>query len=609
MELINNLLETAQYLHLEKTIQEIKKLKERKENKNQLLILPVVGEFSSGKTTLINALTNSKKLETASKATTSVIYEIFFGNDKENGEIIYNDGTIREVEDLSTIKNDQLDNVQFIRIFDTAQKIANTTVIVDTPGLSSNDARHLQALNDYLPNADAILLCTDINQQITKSLIDFIKTAKLTECPIYLIVTKTDSKTPAEVKQAVEYIQKNIELPLDNIVCISAKDNQLGEFYKLIEHIQQKKNEIISKKISFELEQIRKGLLSQLEELIKSAVSPSEMEKERKSKQRELERLKNNIDRLARDVRNDIEGLNTETARQFESTITSRLEAIIVKRDPNMDQQAFNAIKGTADIILATYKDKVRRTLLQVAQKRRGTEEAIELRSLENADLSFVQMENLSYSMDLYGAGHEKDGMIGNIVKYTAIAATVVGGAGLLARAGAGAAISAASKGANAADVVDTVTDVASVASNVQTQRAIKRTIAEQVTHGIGKVNQGVDTINQVSQTLQNANNVGGGFFPTAVGWVTEQFQGKPQRQRAINNYLSDTLLPQFKGNMIAISAAIISNITDLLHQEASDKIEGINKNIQELEALEREQKTAFNEKINTLKELKEKLK
>ena len=88
MELINNLLETAQYLHLENTIQEIKKLKERKENKNQLLILPVVGEFSSGKTTLINALTNSKKLETASKATTSVIYEIFFGNDKDNGPLV-----------------------------------------------------------------------------------------------------------------------------------------------------------------------------------------------------------------------------------------------------------------------------------------------------------------------------------------------------------------------------------------------------------------------------------------------------------------------------------------------------------------------------------------
>lgn len=609
MELINNLLETAQYLKLENTVYEIEALKARRESNNQLLVLPVVGEFSSGKTTLINALTNSKKLETASKATTSVIYEIYFGNPQEKGEIIYNNGSLEEVEDLGVIKNDQLDNVQFIRIYDTAQKIANSTVIVDTPGLSSNDARHLQALNSYLPNADAILLCIDINQQITNSLIEFIKSAKLTECPIYLVVTKTDSKTQNEVEQAVEYIQKNIELPLDNIVCISALNNQLDDFYKLIGDIQQKKNDIIGKKITFELEQIRKNLVSQLEELIKSASSPNEMEKERKSKQRELMRLQDNIDKLARDVRNDVEGLNIETSRQFENTISTRLEAIITKRDSDIDKQAFNAIKGTADLILSNYKDKVRKALLRLAQNRRGTDDAIDLRSLENTDLSFVQMENLSYTMDLYGAGHENDVMIGNIVKYTAIAVTVAGGAGLLARAGAAAAASAAVKGANAVDVVDTVTDVASVASNVKTQRVIKDSFSKKVTKGIKSLNNGVDTINKVSKSVEKASNVGGGFFPSAVGWVTEQFQGKPQRQRAIRNYLSNTLLPEFKGNMIDISSTIITNIIELLHQEASDKVEGISKNIQELEELEREQKVAFNEKINTLKTLKDKLK
>lgn len=609
MELINNLLETAQYLKLENTVYEIEALKARRESDNQLLVLPVVGEFSSGKTTLINALTNSKKLETASKATTSVIYEIYFGNPQEKGEIIYNNGSLEEVEDLGVIKNDQLDNVQFIRIYDTAQKIANSTVIVDTPGLSSNDARHLQALNSYLPNADAILLCIDINQQITNSLIEFIKSAKLTERPIYLVVTKTDSKTQNEVEQAVEYIQKNIELPLDNIVCISALNNQLDDFYKLIGDIQQKKNDIIGKKITFELEQIRKNLVSQLEELIKSASSPNEMEKERKSKQRELMRLQDNIDKLARDVRNDVEGLNIETSRQFENTISTRLEAIITKRDSDIDKQAFNAIKGTADLILSNYKDKVRKALLRLAQNRRGTDDAIDLRSLENTDLSFVQMENLSYTMDLYGAGHENDVMIGNIVKYTAIAVTVAGGAGLLARAGAAAAASAAVKGTNAVDVVDTVTDVASVASNVKTQRVIKDSFSKKVTKGIKSLNNGVDTINKVSKSVEKASNVGGGFFPSAVGWVTEQFQGKPQRQRAIRNYLSNTLLPEFKGNMIDISSTIITNIIELLHQEASDKVEGISKNIQELEELEREQKVAFNEKINTLKTLKDKLK
>ena len=380
-------------------------------------------------------------------------------------------------------------------------------------------------------------------------------------------------------------------------------------FINLLVIFSKKKNDIIGKKITFELEQIRKNLVSQLEELIKSASSPNEMEKERKSKQRELMRLQDNIDKLARDVRNDVEGLNIETSRQFENTISTRLEAIITKRDSDIDKQAFNAIKGTADLILSNYKDKVRKALLRLAQNRRGTDDAIDLRSLENTDLSFVQMENLSYTMDLYGAGHENDVMIGNIVKYTAIAVTVAGGAGLLARAGAAAAASAAVKGANAVDVVDTVTDVASVASNVKTQRVIKDSFSKKVTKGIKSLNNGVDTINKVSKSVEKASNVGGGFFPSAVGWVTEQFQGKPQRQRAIRNYLSNTLLPEFKGDMIDISSTIITNIIELLHQEASDKVEGISKNIQELEELEREQKVAFNEKINTLKTLKDKLK
>lgn len=167
MKKIEKLLEVSEYLGLQKVSKEIESLKNRKESENQILVLPIVGEFSSGKTTLINALTNSKKLETASKATTAVIYEIFFGNEKESGQIIYRNGEVKTIDDLSSIKNDSLDDVEFIRVFDTSDKIANTTVIVDTPGLSSNDPRHLEALNGYLPNADAILLCTHLLSKLS----------------------------------------------------------------------------------------------------------------------------------------------------------------------------------------------------------------------------------------------------------------------------------------------------------------------------------------------------------------------------------------------------------------------------------------------------------
>ena len=65
------------------------------------LIVPLVGEFSAGKTTLVNALTDSKALECASKPTTATIYTIHFASN-ECKAIVHNpDGTAIEVSDIS----------------------------------------------------------------------------------------------------------------------------------------------------------------------------------------------------------------------------------------------------------------------------------------------------------------------------------------------------------------------------------------------------------------------------------------------------------------------------------------------------------------------------
>lgn len=616
MELIQQLLETAQCLQLENTVREIEVLKARKESANQMLTLPIVGEFSSGKTTLINALTNSKKLETASKATTSVIYEIFFGNDQESGEIIYKDGTVKEVADLSAIKNDQLENVQFIRIYDTAQTISNNTVLVDTPGLSSNDASHIEALTNYLPNADAILLCTDINQQITNSLLEFIKNTQLSERPIYLIVTKTDSKAPDEVKQAVEYIQKNINLPLENIICVSAKDNELNEFYSLIGQIQQNKNEIIGKKIQTDLEQIRKNLLEQLETILKSTSSPSDMEEALENKQDELQQLRHNINKLSRDIRNDIENLNSETEQHFKNTVSTRLDSIIARRDADIDYQAQSVVYSVANLSLAKYKEKVQYALFRLAQSRKGTNDSIELRSVENADLSFIQMGELSYTMNLYQEGHKNDKLIAGITSVVAVAATLGGGA-VLAAGGVGAAIKGAKaglggilKGGKTLDLLDTATDMASMYSNKKTRDALQSNQESSTKNGFNeKVQAGAKKVNSFVQAVDTATNAGGGFVTNIVGNVTDSFFGKPQRQKAISNYLNNILLPEFKSNMREISEAVITNVIALLQEEATNKIEGISRNIQEMELLQKEENVKFQSKVNKLTELKNNLK
>lgn len=144
-------------------------------------------------------------------------------------------------ENIANLKNDGLQDVDLVRVYDTSSRVHAGTVLVDTPGLSSNDARHKLALTSYLPQADAILLLTDVNQQVTRSLIDFIDNTKLVDKPMYLVITKCDTKTRGEVEAAKKYIAENINLPLENMISVSAYKDDLQELYDLFGRIQRKK--------------------------------------------------------------------------------------------------------------------------------------------------------------------------------------------------------------------------------------------------------------------------------------------------------------------------------------------------------------------------------
>ncbi len=220
---MDTFIEIAKALGQTETCNDLIFLKSRLEQPNKDLVIPLVGEFSSGKTSLINVLTDNKQLETASKATTATIFEIRFGCERCHAEIVGDGGnSVEETEEIGGIKNAALQDVDLVRIYDTSKKVSSSLVLVDTPGLSSSDPRHKLALTGYLPQADAIFLVADVNQQITRSLIDFVNNTKLVERPMYLILTKCDTKTANEVKAVKEYIKRNINLPVENIICVSA---------------------------------------------------------------------------------------------------------------------------------------------------------------------------------------------------------------------------------------------------------------------------------------------------------------------------------------------------------------------------------------------------
>ena len=188
------LIEIAEYLKSESVANELRKLDQRLQDSNVALTLPLVGEFSSGKTSLINALTDSKQLEIATKPTTATIYLLHFGQDRQYATIHRADGSEETVEAIGSLKNSELADVPLVDIYDTSTRVPRDLVLVDTPGLSSPDARHKDALIGFLPKADAILMAVDCNQQITHSLLRFVEETKLAGRKVYLIVTKCDTK-------------------------------------------------------------------------------------------------------------------------------------------------------------------------------------------------------------------------------------------------------------------------------------------------------------------------------------------------------------------------------------------------------------------------------
>ena len=265
---VTRLIEIAEDLEVKSILNELIELNERESSINVPLILPLVGEFSAGKTTLLNALMDSGIMETGPLPTTTTIYEIHFGCKNPHAEVFYADGRSDVVNDFSELKNEMLAEAAVVNIFDSSTKVPNSLVLVDTPGLSSPDIKHKQVLVEFLPKADGLLLVMDVNQQLTKSLSNFINVAGIAKRPIYLVLTYCDTKSQAEIEQAQKYIVENAPMAFKGTACVSAKTGDVTELVNLFSSIQNEKQDILKNSIDTACENIANRICQIIDKLL-----------------------------------------------------------------------------------------------------------------------------------------------------------------------------------------------------------------------------------------------------------------------------------------------------------------------------------------------------
>lgn len=618
MENIKTLLDIAQYLALDDVVSELKAIEARSLQENTNIILPLVGEFSSGKTTLINSLTDSKKLETATKPTTATIYEVHFSSDTCHAMVVDETGALKQVEDIGELKNATLTDAKAVTVFDTNNKIPATTILVDTPGLSSPDPKHKQTLVDFLPVADAILLVTDINQQITRSLTDFLATMKLSKKPIFLILTKSDTKSETDVEKAKAYISENCKIPIEQVTVVSALKNELDEMYILLDNIQKNKKKILEQVDKQRIKNIVDVLLQHIEGLMTVSASDKEMEMAIRQCELELKKVERNIEKLVDSVKDEVDGQTRNTTRDFEDTVSSKLNALVTSKSNNFDNEALTIINNTASLLMNDYRNAISTILSQKAVGMKGSEDELPLGSLRDMDLSCVQMNGLSYNLDLNSMGHEYDGMIktGLLVAAAAsavyVGAAALGGAattGTAAAAGevatsgvatAGQTVASAATMGKVIDVVDTATDIGSIVSNRKTISRI-----EKATNFIGNASDKYGTYNKMNEQVGQNMGAQKGMVDSLVGWTTEKMLSKPQRIRAIRNYIDDVLSPEFKSNLQRISNSVVNNVRAKIIDSAKEIVALKTDTLNQLRTEMKEKKDLFDAKMDKLREFK----
>lgn len=185
-KLVIKQLEIVEKLEMDKNIKagekpshQLKILSKRLRDEN--LNVLVMGLFSSGKSTFINALLGKRILPTSRLPTTAVISIIKYS---QNPEIIlypkkgkWEDGDepfsiqVSELKKYITIDNESEEKIstpfQKMELFWDLDLCKNKIEIVDSPGLDDPDS-HDTVTMEYLPLADAIIYCMSSNHPYTR---------------------------------------------------------------------------------------------------------------------------------------------------------------------------------------------------------------------------------------------------------------------------------------------------------------------------------------------------------------------------------------------------------------------------------------------------------
>ena len=157
--------------------------------------LVVVGEFSRGKSTFVNAMLGRRILPSSKKPTTAIISKIVY-NDVPTYTLFYKDGSRKGLTEEDFLKitapregnlldkirsfaskkeQDEIDRISYAEVGYPLSFCRENVEVVDTPGTNDLNVGRIEITYGYINKADAIIMLLSATQAMSQSESDFLR--------------------------------------------------------------------------------------------------------------------------------------------------------------------------------------------------------------------------------------------------------------------------------------------------------------------------------------------------------------------------------------------------------------------------------------------------
>lgn len=338
------------------------------------LVVPIIGKYSVGKSTLLNMWLETDIQNTDLGACTSIPTEFHFASKSTDEKLILsyldNEGRLLNqsmlISDYALINQQKVpipNNIQHIQLYLNLPALAlhPDLVLVDTPGLESNVGSHEQALMKYSGVVDSsFILCVSKNH-LGEEEKRFVSRQYSLGKPISLLVCQEDLILKNERENVRQAIAEQAEFNCDYGIIrgCSSFNNDLKGFSDILNYIEEQKSYLFEQKFRVLVDGLMQSAKKDLEQRIDEDYTQDDLLQAKSTIEENIKNLHHNYEKISRKLSLNAKG-------NLANQVSSNVKKFINARKSNYLQELNQNLSGVQNLVLADIQNALELSIEQI---------------------------------------------------------------------------------------------------------------------------------------------------------------------------------------------------------------------------------------------------